>query len=417
MRTLAIYRHYWPDTTPYARMLRTILEHRVAQGDDCAVYTGQPSYNDVTSDKQPSREVLGGVEVVRGWTPPERKRFIVTRLIASVWFLTAAVFFAWRRRKDFDVVLANVHPPVLMGWALRVINRVAGLPFILHVQDIHPEASQAVGAMKDTAMTRWLRRSDAATCAAAWRLIALSEDMADTLKSRPKCESLDSIRIVNNFPLELFNAADEASHVGPIRSKAESDTPFVVFFAGNLGRFQALPRLVDAMKHLEETPIELVFMGTGAVLNELKSRAAGAGNIQFVDRQPVEVAFEAMRQADLGVVSLSPGVCRVAYPSKSMTYLAAGLPLLALIEDDSDLANEVREHDFGYAPGQVDGEQLAEAIRSAWQDAARWTTDERRRLADRADRVFGTQRALRQWDEIAVEWDGRPITNTIAKAA
>ena len=165
MRILAIYRHYWPDRTPYARLLRTILEHRAGSAR-CTVFTAQPSYNGA-SEAAPREETLGGVRVVRGWTPRERKRFVVSRVLANVWFLAAAVVFAWRTRRDYDVLLANVHPPVLMGLTLRVISRLTGKPFILHMQDIHPEASIAVGVMRDSWRTRLLRRIDAGNCAAA----------------------------------------------------------------------------------------------------------------------------------------------------------------------------------------------------------------------------------------------------------
>ena len=395
MRILAIYRHYWPDTTPYARLLRTILEDRTAHAA-CTVFTAQPSYNDASTDRQPARETLGGVRVVRAWTPPERKRWMVTRLVASVWFLAAAVVFAWRTRRDYDVLLANVHPPVLMGLALRLIGRLTGKPFVLHMQDIHPEASVAVGVMRDSWRTRLLRRVDTANCRAAWRIVALCEDMKRTLAARDA--SLEGrIRVVNNFALESFGG------VGRTEDESRSDDRFRVLFAGNLGRFQDLPRLVDAARMLDDS-FEIVFMGGGLMLPELKRLAAGQTNVTFLPQAPVEAAVAEMRRSDLGVVSLSEGVCRVAYPSKSMTYLSAGLPLLAVVEDDSDLATEVREHNFGYAPGQVSGVKLAAAIREAAIDRGAWTPESRRRLAERAGTVFGSGRALAAWAGCAEEW-------------
>lgn len=416
MRILAIYRHYWPDTTPYARLLRSILEHRVAEGSSCAVYTGQPSYNDTRSKRQPSREVLGGVEVVRGWTPPERKRLMPLRLFASLWFLTASIIFAWRRRRDFDVVLANVHPPILMGWTLRIIRRLTGLPYILHMQDIHPEALIALGSMRRSRFSGLLRRIDAASCRKAWRVVTLSQDMASTLSQRPGCASLASMRVINNFPLESFDGASRAH--GMVPQGAASDSEFVVLFAGNLGRFQALPRLVDAAALLDDLPIQFVFMGTGAVEQQLKDKVAELRleNVTFAGHQSVETAVAAMSVADLGVVSLAEGVCRVAYPSKSMTYLSAGLPLFALVEDDSDLAKEVAQHGFGYAPGQVEGEELAAAIRAAYADRRRWTAENRAKLAVSAEKVFGKDRALRSWDEIAVEWGSEPKEDWAAES-
>ena len=416
MRILAVYRHYWPDATPYARLLRTILEHRAAAdpaAGRCTVFTAQPSYNGATHFAPP-RETLGGVEVVRAWTPRERKRFVLSRLLANVCFLAAAVVFAWRRRRDYDVLLANVHPPVLMGLTLRVIAKLTGKPFVLHVQDIHPEASVAVGVMRDSWKTRLLRRVDAGNCAAAWRVVTLCEDMKRTLLAREGFDDAGRLRVVNNFALENFGRAEEGGEeerggpaaAAPPSSPAPSSgrqTPFRVLFAGNLGRFQDLPRLVDAARLLDDS-FEVVFMGGGLMLDELKDRAAGLANVTFLPHAPLEAAFEEMRHSDLGVVSLSPGVCRVAYPSKSMTYLAAGLPVLALVEEDSDLARAVREHRFGYAPGQVEGEELADAIRAAAANRHAWTPAARDALADRAGRVFGAARALSAWDAIAEEW-------------
>ena len=412
MRILAVYKHYWPDTTPYARLLRTILEHRAAEAR-CTVFTAQPSYNDAAVDRQPDRETLGGVDVVRCWTPPERKRFAFTRLIAAAWFLAAAVMFAWRRRRDYDVLLANVHPPVLIGLALRAIGRLTGKPFVLHMQDIHPEASAAVGVMRDNRRTRLLRRIDTANCRAAWRIVALSEDMKRTLCERD-ASLAPKVRVVNNFALESFeqprlaaNASERSPESSGVRSapdRSRLNGRFRVLFAGNLGRFQNLPRLVDAAKRLDDA-FEVVFMGGGLMLPELKRLAAGVPNVTFLPHAPVEAAVAEMRRSDLGVVSLSPGVCRVAYPSKCMTYLSAGLPLLALVEDDSDLAREVRDHDFGHAPGQVEGEALADAIRTAAKRT--WSSEDRAALAERAGRHFGAGKALAAWDGIAEEWGSR----------
>ena len=79
MRILAIYRHYWPDATPYARLLKVILEEQIAQGHQVEVLCGQPSYNDIQFERQPWREVVGGVQVRRFALFPERKRFRLLR--------------------------------------------------------------------------------------------------------------------------------------------------------------------------------------------------------------------------------------------------------------------------------------------------------------------------------------------------
>ncbi|MCA9261058.1 MAG: hypothetical protein KDA61_17705, partial [Planctomycetales bacterium] len=162
MRILAVYRHYWPDATPYARLLRAIAEDAVANGRRVTVITAQPSYNDLQFDKQPRRETLKGVHVRRVRLAPERKRWKLVRLLNSIWFLCRAVGHAILGR--YDLVVANGHPPVLMGVALRMIHLLVGTPYVLHLQDIHPEGLRAVGVFSRSPVYRTLRAVDAAVC-------------------------------------------------------------------------------------------------------------------------------------------------------------------------------------------------------------------------------------------------------------
>jgi hypothetical protein len=74
--------------------------------------------------------------------------------------------------------------------------------------------------------------------------------------------------------------------------------------------------------------IELVFLGEGRALSALKERAHGMGNATFLPYQSSSVARLLMTDASRGIVSLNAGIYRYAFPSKTMTYLAEGCPLL-----------------------------------------------------------------------------------------
>ncbi len=52
---IAICKHYWPDSTPNARLARANFEHAGAQGHEATVlmFTPQPAYNEIQS-LQPS---------------------------------------------------------------------------------------------------------------------------------------------------------------------------------------------------------------------------------------------------------------------------------------------------------------------------------------------------------------------------
>ena len=87
MRIISIYRHYWPDVTPYARILRGLLEAFEEEGHGVSVFTAQPSYNGVKSTKQPGKELLEGVEVNRITLLGEKKYQFFRRATNSFYFL------------------------------------------------------------------------------------------------------------------------------------------------------------------------------------------------------------------------------------------------------------------------------------------------------------------------------------------
>jgi colanic acid biosynthesis glycosyl transferase WcaI len=404
LRVLAIYRHYWPDTTPYARLLRAILTDAVVAGHSATVLTAQPSYNDADLPRQPAREHLDGVTIYRAPLLPERKQWRLVRLFNAGLFLWQALWHTVLRRSQYDVVLVNCHPPVLIGCLVRCLRHLTGLPYVLHYQDIHPEAGLLSGQIRPGWLARWLEASDTAVCRDAARIVTLSEDMRRTLESRRGFPRDVPLTIINNFPLDTFGAADKLP--ATFEDGPRGQRPFRVLFAGNIGLFQQLDDVVEAAHLLQhEAGIEFVFLGSGAAVGHLRRQARElvTRTVRFVPQQSVEVAIACMERSDLGVVSLTPGVERVAYPSKTMTYLAAGLPVLAHVPFSSCLAADIEQHGLGYVSGGTGGPALAAAILRAKNDRSRWTAPARDELRARCTTRFGRRQALDRW---AALWRG-----------
>jgi glycosyltransferase involved in cell wall biosynthesis len=398
MRVLAIYRHYWPDATPYARILHTLLAHFASGGHEAVAYAAQPSYNDIRQPRQPRRQKLSGVDVRRVALLPERKRWPVVRAANFGWFLLRAVLHAvgsFLRGKRYDLVIANSHPPVLMGCALRLIRALTGTPYIYHCQDVHPESAALVGKFSRGLLYRWMLHLDKAACLGALRVVVLSQDMAHSIAAR----GIDSgtIEIINNPPLAIDTSV--RPQLPPLLNGAEPCARLL--FAGNLGQFQGLERLIAAA-HLaaRSLPFQLVFMGDGSLKRELIQLAGQLldRNVFFLPHAPIETALAAMRACNYGIVSLASDVYRFAYPSKSMMYLSAGCPIIALVEPASELAGTIRRYDLGFVAASRSVHDIAAAIATAVRERDGWTPERRRQLELTCQSLFGEQRMLAAWD-------------------
>lgn len=352
LRILAVHRYYWPDTPPYAVMLRRIVGRWTQDGHHVDVLSSQPSYKAALDNRRrPRRETIDGVGVQRLSLPSEAGRPII-RILNALRLSAALLWKAVRGR--YDVIMISTAPPVVGGLAAAMAARLTGARFVYHCMDIHPEVGTVSGEFANPAVFKLLTKLDNWSCRAADPVVVLSQDMADTLRARPQGDCIITC-VLNNFSLP-------SEHAAPNRLPfAISKDRLTVLFAGNIGRFQGLDTVVEAMARLKHrSDIEFVLMGDGvakAALEE-KARAAGAA-VRFVGHQPVEVAKAAMRQADAGFVSLVPDLYRYAYPSKTMTYLEQGCPLIVAVEPESELARDAVAGGFGQCVPVGDSAALA----------------------------------------------------------
>lgn len=188
-------------------------------------------------------------------------------------------------------------------------------------------------------------------------MVVLSEDMAATLRARPRSEEMP-IRVLNNFSLP-----SDAPIPGELPFSLNPDK-LIILFAGNIGRFQGLDIVIDAMVLLKQRDdIEFILMGEGVAKPGLEKKVRSNGaNVRFVGHQPIEVAKASMRQVDAGFVSLVPGMYQYAYPSKTMTYLEQGCPLIVAVEPESELAKETAAQGFGCCVPVGDSGALSELL-------------------------------------------------------
>lgn len=401
MRILLTHRYFWPDTPPYAAMLRTIADHLAAEGHEVHVLSSKPSYRqDGVLASAPARERLGQVSVRRIWVLPEGSRNPAVRGLNAVLYAFALFFTVLRLRPD--LVTASTFPPFVAGWAAGLAARLTGARFVYHMMDIHPEVSHYSGGRLGRGwLFRALRWLDQRTLKHSSAAVVLSEDMAATLRARPggaKCP----IRIINNFALDTFEAGQPAP-----TDLAKAPDRFRVIFAGNLGRFQNLPRLTEGIGLLfdRHPRLELFFLGDGLALAELKNRWGDHPQVRFGSFLPFAQAKALIAEADIGLVSLSKDIFRVAYPSKMLTYLGLGVPVLAYVEPQSALATEISDNDLGVVPKSATPEGIAEALEQFLLDPARLQTA-RAAAADYYARELSQDAVLKKWIAILEDKPG-----------
>jgi glycosyltransferase involved in cell wall biosynthesis len=289
-------------------------------------------------------------------------------------------------------------PPVFLAAAVRFGASLTGASFIYHVMDIYPEAAVINNRIQEGLLTRWARKIDRKNCSRAIKVVVLSEDMRDTLAERGA--SVSNVQILNNFQLESFG---NKGHLPDAMRKPEGS--FRLLFAGNIGRSQSLNTVITAFSDLDDlSGLRLDILGDGAARKTLELQAGErlGRNIFFHGYQPIENAIHMIATADLSLITLNPELYRIAYPSKTMSYLASGSPLLVMVEERSSLARMVRTEGVGYVSPQGEADALAMTIRQAYED-----TEGRQAMRTRAlslaVREFTADAVLPKWAKLFQE--------------
>ncbi len=400
-RVALVHRFFRPDVTSYALMLDRYAEHLAAEGHHVTVLTTRPSYNGAYQGPEVAR-----VESCTGTTghPITVRRLRVPgadtkwgKVAGSALFPAHVALHCWTRRRAYDVVSVTTVPPVLMGVAGRVAAaRSPRSRFVYHCMDLYPEVASAVGLAPGSLLARFASRIDTATVRAAQPAVVLSDDMATTLENRGLDLAELDLAVANNFVVEPLpeplaqKVTTEAAAEAP-----REPGPFRLIFAGNLGRFQGIDTLLDAVEILtgDNIALDVCFLGAGALDEWIVDQAASRSlPVRVLPHRPLDQAMAEIANADLGVVSLAPGVINSAYPSKTMTYLTCGVPVLAVVEGHSDLARTVEREHLGVVATPGDSSSVAAAVHRAMD--ARYSTQA---LLDAADTHFGEQRTLGRW--------------------
>jgi colanic acid biosynthesis glycosyl transferase WcaI len=149
-----------------------------------------------------------------------------------------------------------------------------------------------------------------------------------------------------------------------------------------------------------------VLIGGGARRDELKALAKllEVDQVVFMGYQPRAVLADSLSSADVHVVGLARGLSGYVVPSRLYGVLAAGRPVIATAEADSETAKVVEQANAGIVVPPGRPELLARAIRRAHHgelDLAAMGERGREYVAAEADRSVAVERYRRLLRELA----------------
>ena len=330
-RLTIVCENYWPEHASTGQLI-TDLAESLTQWFDVEVIASQPHYHGDYGNF-PAVATHNGVKVRRVWGTRFDKKRAPGRLANWLSFAASAAFTiarTWQRRTYLFVT----NPPTA-PWA-ALITRAQRQPTFVLVYDLYPDLAQALGVLGQRSLpARLFDALNKAAFRASSGVIALGADMQARLHA--KLGSAAPVHVIPNWADgDLISPRPKQTSDFARQHGLEDKTVFL--YAGNLGLFQDLETLIDAIAQVEAgDDCRLVFVGDGGKRPVVEAAARRSHRVMLFDYLPYEQLGDLYAAADVGLIAIEPGVEMVNMPSKTYSILAAGKPFIAVAGASRDL--------------------------------------------------------------------------------
>lgn len=235
-------------------------------------------------------------------------------------------------------------PSIFFGPLIRYLKRKNGCRTYLIIRDIFPEWAFDMGLIKNGPLYYLLKKIAKYQYALA-DTIGIQTPGNEKYFLEWKSEKNRRLEVLHNWvtaPPNLGCSID--------LSKSPLAGRFIFVYAGNMGIAQNVRIFLElALLMKEQKKIGFLFVGRGSELESLKNTANtnGLNNILFFDEIVSSQIPGLFAQCHIGLIALDQRHQSHNIPGKFLTYLSAGLPVLAHVNLNNDLVNIIENYKVG----------------------------------------------------------------------
>lgn len=388
MRVALIADTYPPMRTSGAMLMQQLAVEFFRQGHTPVVIVPAPGLS-----ARWSLDTLDGIEVLRVRTLQTKDVNKLQRVLAE-WLLPHALLRGLRRSPLADIRWDGIvwySPTIFLGPMVKALQRRWGCRGYLILRDLFPDWAVDAGILRKGVIYNFFKRIERQQYAVA-DVIGV-QTPANVPLVQADSRGGARVEVLNNWlapPALQLCGIDLA--VGPLAGR----TIFV--YAGNMGAAQGMDCLIELATGMRNhADVGFLFVGRGSEVPRLRALVAARGlsHTMFLDEIDSDRIPGLLAQCHVGLIALDPRHTTHNIPGKLLTYLHAGLPVLARVNPGNDLEGLIRSESVGYVvAGEAPAQLHAYAELLADQRVARAGMADRGRAL--AIRMFSPSSVARQ---------------------
>lgn len=365
---------YPPEVSSAAHLMQELADGLKKRGHNIWVATSYPKYylpKELEDQKFEMFSDEAGIKVIRIKTLPLKKVNFIIRGISQL--LMPFLFFSKIKkyvREKLDIVIVY-SPPLPLALIGEMIKRRYGAKFILNLQDIFPQNAIDLGILKGWKhkpaiwLFEWMEKR---VYKKADKITFHSEGGRKFLIEKKGVPEEKIITLHNWIDIGPFkNLSKNIS----FREKFGLNGKFVFVFGGIMGPAQGLEFMVKVAQKVSNLK-DLVFLLVGdgtekpkieKIISDLNIKNVVIKPFVSKDKYPYLV-----NDFNVGFVCLSASNKTSFVPGKILSYMAAGKPIVAFLNKESDGFSVLNEAKCGYAAKSDDLEEAEKITRKIYEE-------------------------------------------------
>ena len=256
--------------------------------------------------------------------------------------------------EKYDLILYST-PPITLVSIVQYIKKRDGARTYLLLKDIFPHNAVDLGMLSRRGLKApiywYFRRMEKQLYAVSDRIGCMSQANVDyLLRHNPEIDPA-GVEICPNS-VEVPDMRITPEERVELREKYGIPLDKKVFvYGGNLGKPQGIPFLIDCLKsQMNNSEVYFLIVGDGTEYKKLEAWFAEARpeNAKLMKRLPKEDYDRMVAACDVGMIFLDHRFTIPNFPSRLLSYMQAGLPVLCCTDPNTDIGKVCEEGGFGW---------------------------------------------------------------------
>ena len=266
------------------------------------------------------------------------------------WFVAfIQILFFITISSRFHYLLIFTNPP--LNLFLPIFSRKR---YSLLVFDVYPDALIKMNILSENSIfIRLWAWFDKKVYSGADNILTLTGSMASLIK--PHCHDKDIMVVPLWGDGSLYTSVPREENPFTIAHKLQGK--FIVMYSGNLGTTQNVGLFTEIAQRIDNPNVLLIIIGDGEQRHFLEDgiRKLALNNCLLMPLQPPAGMKYSLAAADVALISLNAKASNLSLPSKTFNYISAGLPLLCIADENSELNRLVSTYKNGkcFSPDRI----------------------------------------------------------------